>query len=65
MTKARKHLLEGTVHVLVGLPLWLFTEDVEVPIVTLTKVGLVVTCIGGLLVAEGLYRTLREPAGPR
>lgn len=64
MTKARKDLLEGVVLVLVGLPLWLFTEDVQVPVVTLTKVGLVMMCVGGVLVVTSLYRALREPTGP-
>ncbi|WP_031485800.1 DUF5708 family protein [Streptomyces bicolor] len=60
MNKATKDLLEGVVTFLIGLPLWLFTEDVEVPVVTLTKVGLVMMCVGGALVATGLYRRLRE-----
>ncbi|MBD0843227.1 DUF5708 family protein [Streptomyces sp. TRM68416] len=60
MSKAMKDLLEGVVLVLVGLPLWLFTEDVDVPVVTLTKVGLVMLCVGGVLVATGLYRGVRE-----
>ncbi|WP_282702454.1 DUF5708 family protein [Streptomyces sp. CC219B] len=60
MSKAMKDLLEGVVLVLVGLPLWLFTEDVDVPVVTLTKVGLVMMCVGGVLVATGLYRGVRE-----
>ena len=42
------------------LPLWLFTEDLDVPVVTLTKVGLVLMCVGGALVALGLFQRSRE-----
>ncbi|WP_369172399.1 DUF5708 family protein [Streptomyces sp. R28] len=60
MSQASKNLLEGVVTFLIGLPLWLFTEDVEVPVVTLTKVGLVMMCVGGALVLVGLSQRLRE-----
>ncbi|WLW52189.1 DUF5708 family protein [Streptomyces sp. YU58] len=60
MSRASKNLLEGVLTFLVGLPLWLFTEDVEVPVVTLTKVGLVMMCWGGVLTAAGLFRTTRR-----
>ncbi|MCD7439307.1 DUF5708 family protein [Streptomyces lincolnensis] len=60
MSRASKNLLEGLLTFLIGLPLWLFTEDVEVPVVTLTKVGLVMMCWGGVLTAAGLYRTARR-----
>jgi uncharacterized protein DUF5708 len=60
MSQASKNLLEGVVTFLVGLPLWLFTEDVDVPVVTLTKVGLVMMCVGGALTATGLYQAARR-----
>ncbi|KUL25560.1 DUF5708 family protein [Streptomyces regalis] len=60
MSQASKNLLEGIVTFLIGLPLWLFTADVDVPVVTLTKVGLVMMCGGGALVLVGLYRRVRE-----
>ncbi|MEU6685913.1 DUF5708 family protein [Streptomyces sp. NPDC046832] len=59
MSRARGNLLEGTVTFAAGLGLWLFTGDVEVPLVTLTKVGVVMMCVGGALVAAGLWRTAR------
>ncbi|GAA4088632.1 DUF5708 family protein [Streptomyces shaanxiensis] len=59
MSKASKNLWEGAGTFLIGLPLWLFTEDVHVPVVTLTKVGLVMMCVGGALVATGLYQRAR------
>ncbi|MFI6809857.1 DUF5708 family protein [Streptomyces luteogriseus] len=59
MSKTRGNLLEGVVTFVVGLGLWLFTGDVEVPVVTLTKVGIVMMCVGGALVASGLWRAAR------
>ncbi|MGW0347077.1 DUF5708 family protein [Streptomyces anthocyanicus] len=60
MTRASKHLLEGAVTLLAGLALWLFTGDVEVPVVTLTKVGVVLMCVGGAQTAWGLYGVARR-----
>ena len=60
MTRASKHLLEGSVTLLAGLALWLFTGDVEVPMVTLTKVGVVLMCVGGAQTAWGLYGAARR-----
>lgn len=59
MGKARKNLLEGTGTLLVGLALWLFAGDVEVPVLTLTKVGVVMMCVGGVQAAAGLYQAAR------
>jgi hypothetical protein len=59
MSTATKNLLEGVVTFLIGLPLWLFAGDVDVPVVTLTKVGVVMMCVGGVLVATGLYQSVR------
>jgi hypothetical protein len=59
MSNGTKNLLEGVVIFLIGLPLWLFTGDVDVPVVTLTKVGVVMMCVGGVLVATGLYQSVR------
>lgn len=55
MTKALKQLLEGSVTLVAGLALWLFTGDVEVPVVTLTKVGVVMMCWGGAQLIYGSY----------
>ncbi|MEU0191953.1 DUF5708 family protein [Streptomyces afghaniensis] len=59
-SKARGNLVEGIVTFLIGLGLWLFTGDVEVPVVTLTKVGVVMMCVGGVLVAAGLWQGARH-----
>jgi hypothetical protein len=63
MSQASKNLLEGVVTFVIGLSLWLFTGDVEIPVVTLTKVGVVMMCVGGALVVTGLYQSVRTSAG--
>jgi hypothetical protein len=60
MSQAAKNLLEGVGTFVVGLMLWMFTGDVEVPVVTLTKVGMVMMCVGGVLVVLGLYQATRH-----
>lgn len=45
--RATRNLLEGTATLVIGLVLWLSTEGVKVPGVTLTKVGVVMMCVGG------------------
>ncbi|CAM5466611.1 hypothetical protein STAFG_3661 [Streptomyces afghaniensis 772] len=60
MTKARGNLVEGAVTLVIGLGLWLFTGDVEIPVFTLTKVGVVMMCVGGALVAAGLWQGARR-----
>ena len=53
-----KGLVGGGVTFVVGLLLWSFTGDVETPVVTLTKVGVVLMVVGGLEAAYGLYRSV-------
>ncbi|WP_327343528.1 DUF5708 family protein [Streptomyces europaeiscabiei] len=65
MGKPMKNLVEGVGTFAIGLILWLFTDRVEVPVVTLTKVGVVMMCVGGVLVATGLYQGARGTAGDR
>ncbi|WP_121715679.1 DUF5708 family protein [Streptomyces sp. E5N91] len=62
MTRASKHLLEGVVTLLAGLALWLFAGDVEVPVVTPTKVGIVLMCVGGAQTAWGLTGAVHRSA---
>lgn len=61
--KATRNLLEGAATFVIGLVLWLFTDGVDVPVVTLTKVGLVMMGVGGVLVATGLYQKARGAPG--
>lgn len=65
MSKAMKNLLEGAGTFGIGLVLWLFTGDVETPVVTLTKVGVVMMWVGGALVLAGLVQALWPSAGGR
>ncbi|MGK5627283.1 DUF5708 family protein [Streptomyces sp. URMC 123] len=60
MSRAVKNLAEGAVTFLVGLALKLYTQDVEIPIFTLPKVGVVMMCVGGFLVIVGLYEMARR-----
>jgi hypothetical protein len=62
MGKPMKNLMEGAGTFVIGLVLWLFTDGVEVPVVTLTKVGVVMMWVGGVLVATGLYQRTRGKA---
>ncbi|MCM1942784.1 DUF5708 family protein [Streptomyces sp. G3] len=60
MTRGSRNLLEGVVTLLADLALWLFTGDVEVPVVTLTKVGVVLMCVGGAQTVWGVYGLTRR-----
>ncbi|MDH6627514.1 hypothetical protein M2271_005340 [Streptomyces sp. LBL] len=55
-----RNLLEGVGTFAAGLVLWLSTEGVEVPVVTLTKVGVVMMCVPGVYIALGLYRAAHQ-----
>ncbi|MFD0856594.1 DUF5708 family protein [Actinomadura adrarensis] len=57
--RASKNLAEGVVTFVIGLVLRLFTGDVETPIITLTKVGVVLMVVGGVLVLIGLFQAVR------
>ncbi|GAA0647761.1 hypothetical protein GCM10009535_26950 [Streptomyces thermocarboxydovorans] len=59
MTRAAKDITEGVITFAVGLVLKLTTEDVEVPVCTLTKVGAVMMCVGGALLLWGLIQQAR------
>ena len=60
---ASRNVWEGAGTFVIGLVLWLFTDGVEVPVVTLTKVGVVMMCVGAALVATGLYQRVRGTPG--
>ncbi|MEU9701879.1 DUF5708 family protein [Streptomyces sp. NPDC047981] len=59
MRQSSKNLIEGVLTFAAGLALRLFTDGVETPVVTLTKVGLVLMYVGGALVALGLFQAFR------
>lgn len=50
-----RHLIEGAVTVLAGLALWLFTGDVETPVITLRKVGVTVMLVGVVQILIGAW----------
>ncbi|MFF0747127.1 DUF5708 family protein [Streptomyces sp. NPDC004111] len=60
MKQGSKSMLEGVLTFVIGLALFLFTDGVETPVVTLTKVGVVLMCVGGVLVAMGLFQAMRN-----
>ncbi|MFD5555502.1 DUF5708 family protein [Streptomyces sp. NPDC127068] len=60
MTRAARNLLEGGVTFAVGLGLQRFAGGVDTPVVELTKVGVVLMCIGAVLVVTGLFRATRS-----
>ncbi|MFE0425310.1 DUF5708 family protein [Streptomyces sp. NPDC058953] len=60
MRPARRNLTDGTVTALAGLALMLFTDGVEVPVVTLTKVGVVMMAIGAAGVLVGLVQSRKS-----
>ncbi|MFE9019572.1 DUF5708 family protein [Streptomyces sp. NPDC007808] len=59
-SRARGNLVEGAVTLVTGLALRLFADDVRVPVVTLTSVGVVMMCVGGALVTSGLWQVARS-----
>ncbi|MFH9010040.1 DUF5708 family protein [Streptomyces sp. NPDC017943] len=62
MSRGRGGLLEGAVTFTAGLALWLFAGDVEVPWVTLTKVGVVMMCVGAAQAVAGAWRRAHRGA---
>ncbi|MEV6330117.1 DUF5708 family protein [Streptomyces sp. NPDC051909] len=65
MHRGTKNLLEGGVTFLVGLCLKLFTAGVEIPVFTLTKVGVVLMVVGGATLVAGLLRTVLDARAGR
>ncbi|MFI7285494.1 DUF5708 family protein [Streptomyces anulatus] len=59
MKQASKNLLEGVITFAVGLALRLFTEGVETPVITLTKIGVVLMFVGGAFIVLGLFQSMR------
>ncbi|MET9916018.1 DUF5708 family protein [Streptomyces sp. NPDC059605] len=56
MNPTMKALVGGGVTFVVGLVLWQFTGEIETPVVTLTKLGVVLMALGVLEVLYGLYK---------
>jgi hypothetical protein len=62
VSRTAKNLIEGLVTLLVGLVLWLFTDGVDTPVVTLTKVGVVLMAVGGVQMLVGLFQLQKAKA---
>jgi hypothetical protein len=62
VSRTAKNLIEGSVTLLVGLVLWLFTDGVDTPVVTLTKLGVVLMAIGGVQMVFGLFQLQKAKA---
>ncbi|MFJ4685355.1 DUF5708 family protein [Streptomyces sp. NPDC091377] len=60
MKQASKNLREGGITFTIGLALRLFTDGVDTPVVTLTKVGVALMFVGGGLLALGTFQSLRS-----
>jgi len=56
MAPASKNIVEGAVCAVVGAGLALSTEDVHIPVFTLTKVGVVLIAVGAVQLLYGVYR---------
>ncbi|MFD5770518.1 DUF5708 family protein [Streptomyces sp. NPDC127049] len=63
MASPTKYFAEGAVLFGIGLALRLFTGDVEIPVFTLTKVGVVLMVVGGIEILYGMYRTVSSGSG--
>jgi hypothetical protein len=59
MNPVRRNLTTGSITLLVGLPLWLFAGGIKTPIVTLTKLGIVLMVVGGCEILYALYLKIR------
>jgi hypothetical protein len=62
MSRGTKYLIDGVLTFLAGLALKLFGSGVDVPWVTLPKVGVVLMVVGAATVAVGLFRAGRGSA---
>ncbi|MFD3512534.1 DUF5708 family protein [Streptomyces sp. NPDC058657] len=58
MNSGTKAVLAGAVTFVIGVVLWRFTGTIETPVVTLTKLGVVLMVLGALEVVYGLYKSV-------
>lgn len=61
-SSGRREILWGILSAVVGFVLWQFARDIETPIITLSKVGVVllVVGIGGVLYGSYMVATSKE-----
>lgn len=60
MTRTTSHLVAGLICVVIGGGLVVFAGDVTTPVVTLSKVGVVLLVIGALDLSYGIYLAVRK-----
>ncbi|MEU8621624.1 DUF5708 family protein [Streptomyces sp. NPDC048623] len=60
MSRGTKNVLEGVAVFAVGLCLKLLTGDVDIPVLTLTKVGVVLMVVGAVTLVTGAVQTVHE-----
>ncbi|WP_194837735.1 DUF5708 family protein [Nocardia sp. XZ_19_369] len=58
MNSGFKAVITGGITLVIGFVLWRFTGDIETPVVTLTKLGIVLMVVGGLEVLYGLFKSV-------
>jgi hypothetical protein len=58
MNSGFKAVLMGGITLVIGFLLWRFTGDIETPVVTLTKLGVVLMVLGGLEFLYGLFKSV-------
>ncbi|MFF3225103.1 DUF5708 family protein [Nocardia suismassiliense] len=58
MNSGFKAVIMGGITLVIGFVLWRFTGDVETPVITLTKLGMVLMVLGGLEVLYGLFKSV-------
>ncbi|CAM4522098.1 DUF5708 domain-containing protein [Nocardia ninae] len=58
MNSGFKAVIMGGITLVIGFVLWRFAGDVDTPVVTLTKLGIVLMVLGGLEVLYGLFKSV-------
>ncbi|QBS43463.1 DUF5708 family protein [Nocardia sp. CS682] len=58
MNSGFKAVITGGITLVIGFVLWRFTGNVETPVVTPTKLGIVLMALGGLEVLYGLFKSV-------
>ncbi|MFC0597303.1 DUF5708 family protein [Streptomyces palmae] len=65
MNTTTKNLLEGGVTLVAGLALWLFGDRVDLPVISLVKIGVVASCLGVVQLGYAGYLSLGRAHRPK
>ncbi|CAL9431384.1 hypothetical protein C1708_10450 [Streptomyces sp. DH-12] len=63
MSRASRNMLAGALTAGAGLLLWRYAGEVDVPVVTPAKAGVVLMCAGAAETLLGVFRALTGAAG--